>query len=74
MDNCPERVDAEAPMPPRSKTAARIQAMMGLSLGVERMYALDAEVAVLTMRRLFWRARKKKKSKKKQELKAAGEC
>ena len=38
----------------------------------ERMHTADAEV--LTMRRFFWFTRKKKRSKKKQELEAAGEC
>ena len=56
-----------------------MQTMMGLSLGVEdtcleRMHAVDAEAAVLTMRRFFWCTRKKRNKKKKQELKAAGEC
>ena len=47
MDNCPERVDAAAPMPPLIETAVGFWSGMGV------------ETVVLTMRRFFWCARMK---------------
>ena len=56
VENCPERVDAadaEAPMPPRVETAVGFWSGMGVE-------TVDAEAAVLTMRRFFWGTRKKR--------------
>ena len=64
--------DADAP---RIETAVEFCSGMGVETAMqvvdtcpERMYA-----GALAMRRFFWRTRKKR-NKKKQELKAAGEC
>ena len=70
VDNCPERMDAEAAEPFRSEAGMALEAVVVLEAVVDAFQRLGSAMGVETavLRIFFWRARKNK-----QEA-AAGGC
>ena len=61
VDNCPERMDAAAPRPPRFGTAVEFWSGMGVETTARtEVTMLSLETAAVLTMRFFWCTRKKK--------------